>query len=105
MGSGRTRPIPPRTVLKLRRLWPHARRHGREVGQTYRVGYYCRSCGTETIWLVGADGRYNWTADRPFVSRFFDVVETSNERSLYGRNRPRLTPLRSERKRARRAAG
>ncbi len=89
----RLNPLPPRTVLRLARLWPHARKRGREVGQIYRVGYYCKGCGTDLIWLVDADGGYNWTADRRFIVRYFEVVELSHETSLYGRKRAPLGPL------------
>ncbi len=77
--------LPPGTVLRLARLWPHARRRGREIGQEYLVGYYCRCCGRDVIWLVGLDGKYGWTADRAFIDRHFDVVALSKERSLFGR--------------------
>ncbi|MEO0588359.1 MAG: hypothetical protein AAF078_12055 [Planctomycetota bacterium] len=87
------KPIPPRTVLRLVKLWPHARKQGREVGQVYRVGYYCRGCGRDTVWLVNRKGEYSWTADRDFIERHFKVVELSRERSLYGKGKPKLGPL------------
>lgn len=86
-------PIPPRTVLRLAKLWPHARKQGHERGQIYRVGYYCRHCGRDTIWLVDSNGGYNWTADRTFIDRHFELVEVSNERSLYGKGKPKIEPL------------
>jgi hypothetical protein len=86
-------PIPPRTVLRLKKLWPQARKQGRELGQVYRVGYYCRCCGRDTIWLVDREGVYNWTADRTFIEQHFEVVSVSNERSLYGRGKPKIEPL------------
>lgn len=87
------KPIPPKTVLRLTKLWPHARKQGREIGQIYRVGYYCPHCGRDTIWLVDPNGIYNWTADREFVERFFEVITASQERSLYGKGRPKIGPL------------
>jgi hypothetical protein len=47
--------------------------------------------------LVNAEGEYKWTADHEFVERYFQLVELSAERSLYGRNRPKLGPLNSNR--------
>jgi hypothetical protein len=88
------KPLPPRTVLRLVRLWPHARKQGREVGQIYRVGYYCRDCGPRIVELVNSQGEYKWTADHEFIERHFQLVELSDERSLYGRNRPKLGRLR-----------
>jgi hypothetical protein len=91
------RPLPPRTVLRLVKLWPHARNQGREVGQIYRVGYYCRGCGPRIVELVNTKGEYKWTADHEFIERHFELVEVSRGRSLYGRNRPKLGPLRENR--------
>jgi len=30
--------------------------HGREIGQIYRVGYYAKQDGTDTVWLVDSSG-------------------------------------------------
>ncbi len=90
----RVPPLPPATVLRLVRLWPHARKQGREIGQLYRVGYYSKMDGLDCVWLVDSGGHYGWTADHAFVSRHFEVVRRSSERSLYGSNRPKLGPLR-----------
>lgn len=87
------KPLPPRTVLRLAKLWPHAREQGREIGQVYRVGYYCRGCGPGIVELVNAAGEYKWTADHEFIERYFELIELSDERSLYGRNRPKLARL------------
>ena len=83
----------PLSILRLKKLWPHARKQGHEIGQIYRVGYYCKDCGTEDIWLVDKDGNYNWTVDLEFIEKFFEVVEISNERSLYGHKKPPIGPL------------
>jgi hypothetical protein len=87
------KPLPPRTILRLTKLWPHARKQGRERGQIYRVGYYCRHCGPTIVWLVDRNGNYKWTAARQFIDRFFEIVELSSERSLYGKGKPKLGPL------------
>lgn len=87
--------LSPLTILRLKRLWPHARRQGREIGQVCRIGYYCKGCGTDTIWLVDEDGNYDWTVDALFIEKFFEVVEFSKERSIYGQGRPKLGPLSS----------
>ena len=86
-------PLPPRTVLRLVKLWPHARKQGREIGQVYRVGYYCRHCSSDVVWLVNAEGEYKWTSDHAFIESHFQLLELSNERSLYGKGRARLEPL------------
>ena len=85
--------LPPRTVLKLVKLWPHARKHGHEKGDIHRVGYYCKKCGIETVWLVNHEGKYDWTADKEWIEKHFIIVEFSKERSVFGKGRPKLTPL------------
>jgi hypothetical protein len=85
--------LPPKTMIRLIKLWPHARKQGRDKGQIYRVGYYCKSCGTDTIWLVDKKGEYGWTVDREFIEKYFEIIELSKERSIYGKGRPKLGPL------------
>ena len=89
----RPQPLPPNTLLRLERLWPHARRQGREIGQLYRVGYYSRQDGLDCVWLVDAKGGYSWTADHAFIAQHFEIVRLSKERSMYGSNRPQLGRL------------
>jgi hypothetical protein len=86
-------PLAPGTLLRLARLWPRARRQGREVGRLYRVGYYSPRDGVDCVWLVDSQGRYDWTADHLFITKHFELVRRSGERSLYGGKRSRLGPL------------
>lgn len=90
---GQAKPIAPGTVLRLDKLWPHARKQNRERGQVYRVGYYCKCCGTDTVWLVDPEGAYSWSADRPFIDKHFSVIQRAKERSLYGKGKPEIGPL------------
>lgn len=85
--------LPPLTVLRLERLWPHARKQGREKGQIYGVGYYCKGCGVDTIWLVDEHGDYNWAADLAFTAKYFKIMKPSKERSIYGKGRAKIGPL------------
>ena len=85
--------LPPHTVLRLRKLWPYARKQGKEKGQIFRVGYYCKGCGVDTIWLVDENGEYGWTVDRNFIDDHFEIVRLSTERSIYGKECPQLKPL------------
>jgi len=80
----------PLTVLRIIKLWPHARKKGHEVGQIYRIGYYSKQDGLELIWLVDDNGEYNWTADNEFIDKYFEIIEPSKERSIYGNNRPKI---------------
>ena len=86
-----TAPIQPLSVLRLSRLWPHARRR-HQLGEIWRVGYYCRHCGVDTIWLADQHGEYTWTVDLPFLQRHFEILVPSSERSVYGKARPKLGP-------------
>jgi hypothetical protein len=82
----------PLTVLRLKKLWPYAKKKGRRIGQIYRVGYYSRQDGTELIWLVDENGEYNWTADEGFLDNYFEIIELSQERSIYGDKKPKIKP-------------
>ncbi len=83
----------PRSVVRLKKLWPHARKQGREIGQIFRIGYYCKDCGVDTVWLVDTGGEYSWTGDIEFLDEFFELLEDSRERSIYGKGKPRIKPL------------
>ena len=83
----------PRTVVRLKKLWPYARQQGKEIGQIYRIGYYCRNCGLDTVWLVDKSGGYSWSADNDFIDRYFEVIEISKERSVFGKGKPKIGPL------------
>ena len=82
----------PLTVLRLKKLWPHAKKKRRRIGQIYRVGYYSKQDGTELIWLVDDNGDYNWTADEKFIDNHFEIIELSKARSIYGYNKPKIKP-------------
>lgn len=91
----RARPdLRPLTWLRLKKLWPNARRQGREIGQTYIVNYYCRHCGPEVVWLYDPlHPKKQWTADAPFIRKHFEIVQESRERSVYGKGRPQISEL------------
>jgi hypothetical protein len=76
-------PVLPKTQIKLVKLWPYARRrHQRD--EIWTIGYYCRHCGLETIWLMNNAGEYVWTIDREFLRKHFVIIKTSSEKSIYG---------------------
>jgi hypothetical protein len=84
---------PPLTVLRLKKLWPHARRQGHERGEIWRVGYYSKQDGLECIWLVDKKGEYCWTADAKWISEVFEVVRASKEKDVFGLRRPQMRSL------------
>jgi hypothetical protein len=86
----RIKTLRPRTILRIIRLWPHARKRGHEIGQLYRVGYYTPKHGLDSVWLVDSLGNYNWWADHAWIEKHFEIVQDSKETSYYGRNRPIL---------------
>lgn len=91
--SGMTRPLPPKSVIRLIRLWPHARKHGYETGLTWRIGYYSRQDGLDVVRLVDANGEYTQTGDHDWIEKHFEVMSRSKETSMYGTRRPQLGAL------------
>ncbi len=91
----RMKPLPPRSVLRLKKLWPHARKQGHEIGEIRRVGYYSPQDGLDCVWLVDHAGKCNWTADHDWVADKFEVVKLSDETSMFGRTRPRLGSMKA----------
>lgn len=87
------RPIPPLSVVRLKKLWPHARSKGHEIGQTLRVGYYSRQDGLDCIWLVNDEAEYFWTMDHDFLEEHFEIQNRSTETSFYGASRPKMKPI------------
>jgi hypothetical protein len=49
--------------------------------------------GLDCIWLVNDKGEYEQTLDHEWLARFFEIESVSKERSLYGRNRPKFSPI------------
>ena len=84
-------PIPPCTILRVK--GSPSRKWKGNIGKRYRVGYYSQQDGLDCIWLVNDDGEYQETVDHEFLHKFFEIELLSRERSLYGKNRPRLGPI------------
>ena len=98
----RRRPIPPLSIVRLVRSDSHTPAWNDQIGRTFRIGYYCQDCGMDCVWLVNDAGEYEQTVDQEGIKGYFDVVERSGERSLFGRNRPPIRPLADARGKARR---
>ena len=86
-------PYPPLTVLRLKKLWPNARKQGHEKGRIWRVGYFSKQDGLDCIWLVDESGKYDWTVDAGWIDDKFEVLVLSKERDYFGVRRPILGPL------------
>jgi len=76
--------IGPRSIVKLVKLWPHARKQGHEIGELRTVGYYSKQDGLDVIWLVDAAGKYNETSDHDFLARKYEIVFDSCSVDFYG---------------------
>jgi len=48
----------------------------------------------DCIWLVNEEGKYEQTIDHDFLAKYFEIVEISRERSLYGKSRAPFGPIR-----------
>jgi hypothetical protein len=85
-------PIPPRSVVR----WIKARSRAaqKDLGRVFRVGYYSWQDGLDCIWLVNEEGKYEQTIDHDFLAKYFEIVEISRERSLYGKSRAPFGPIR-----------
>jgi hypothetical protein len=79
-------PIEPLTEIRLKKLWPHARKQGHEIGEIKTVGYYRPQDGLDCIWLIDQQGNYSWTIDHEFLYTFFEIHKPSLETDLYGEN-------------------
>jgi hypothetical protein len=57
------------------------------------VGYYSRQDGLDCIWLVNESGEYQETVDHDYLFKYFDVIQVSDEKSLYGARKPQISPV------------
>lgn len=87
------RPIPPRSVIKLTRLWLHARNQGHKIGEIFRIGYYSQQDGLNCVWMVDHSGDYCMTAEHDWITEHFEIISISDEEDLFGMDRPVLTAL------------
>jgi len=94
-----SKPIPPKSVVRLvasPKASPHWKKN---VGAIFRVGYYSRKDGLDCIWLVNESGEYQETVDHEYLFKYFDVIQVSNEKNLYGMRRPPIGQVKRARKR------
>lgn len=84
------KPIPPRSVVRLAGCPSDKHAWRKHLGTIYRIGYYNRRDGLDCIWLVNELGEYQETVDHDYLSKYFDLIQVSDEKSLYGAKRPQL---------------
>ena len=82
--------IGPKSVIKLIKLWPYARKkQGHEIGEIWTVGYYCKQDGLDVIWLVNSAGEYNWTINHDFLKKHYEIIYESGDKDFYGEYVPK----------------
>lgn len=86
-------PIPPRSVVRLVSADEKNPVWRSQIGTTFRIGYYNRNDGLNTIWLVDRDGSYCQTTDLASLRKHFRIVSLASETDLYGKTRARLRAL------------
>ena len=86
-------PIGPKSVIRLARCDRHTPAWKKAIGRIFRVGYYSRRDGLDCIWLVNERGEYEQATDHDFLFKYFDIIQLSEEKNLYGRRKPILQPV------------
>ena len=76
--------IPPGSSVRLARADDSTPAWKGREGETFTIGYYCKGCGLEIIWLVTPQGKYLETLDRPGLLKYFDILSISDETDLFG---------------------
>jgi hypothetical protein len=85
--------IPPETIVKLVKADGKTAEWKKEVGTVFRVGYYSKQDGLDTIWLVDASGSYCQATSRDFLLQYFEIIKLSQYNDPYGENSPQLGPM------------
>src|SRR5260370_36099441 len=85
--------IPPGSVVRLVKADASVPAWRARVGEEYRVGYYRRTDGLDSIWLVNAKGEYQASTDRIRLARYFAVTSLSWGKDVFGDSRPPLQRL------------
>lgn len=86
--------IPPRSVVKLVAQWEDW--DWAVDGRIFRIGYYGRMDGKDTVWLVNESGDYIGTTDQKSIDKEFEVLWLSGETDMYGDDRDVLEPVTNE---------
>lgn len=89
--------VPPRSIVRVLKADASTPAYRNAVGRQYRVGYYRRDDGLETIWLVDEGGKYFGTTDRQGLAKYYAIESRSDETDLYGDRRPQLRARRRTR--------
>ena len=94
------KPIPPKSVVRLAAADKSTPEWKQDVGRLFRVGYYSKNDGTDCVWLVNEKGEYEQATDHEYLFRYFDIIQLSDERSLFGRNKPPIAPVKAATRRS-----
>ena len=85
--------IPPLSVVRLVHTDDRTPLWKKQLGRSFRIGYYSRQDGTDCVWLVNDAGEYEQTVDQEQIHTYFEIVERSKVRTLFGDNRTPIPPL------------
>jgi hypothetical protein len=88
-----TNPIPPKSVVRLASYPRYSRKWKESLGSIFRIGYYSRLDGLDCIWLVNEAGEYQETIDHDYLEKYFDLIEVSDEKNMYGTGKPKISPV------------
>lgn len=86
--------IPPESIVELVRADNKTPLWKEQIGKRYRIGYYSKQDGLDTIWLVDDGGDYCETTDRDYLLKYFKIERLSKETDFFGTNRRRIGPIR-----------
>ena len=84
MKFNKNNPVPPNSIIRLKKLWPHARKNGYEIGQKWKVTYYSKQDGLDCIWMKDAQGNFE-TGTHAWINKYFEVIRVSSESSYFGK--------------------
>ena len=87
--------IPPLSVVRLVHADKQTPQWKSQIGRCFRIGYYSQQDETDCVWLVNEAGEYEQTADQDQLHDYFEIVELSTERSMFGAGCPPISPLAS----------
>ena len=85
--------IPPLSVVRITKVTSGEPDWKDHLGRVFRIGYYSKIDGLDCVWLVDETGDYCETVDQQMIRTHFEVLERSNEKDLYGEDRPVIGPL------------
>ncbi len=76
--------IPPLTLVEIIHADDSTPVWKEEIGMQFKIGYYSRQDGLNTIWLVNKNGEYCETTDRNSLLKYFKIINISASKDYVG---------------------